>query len=110
MAHLRMGPHIVATSARSLAVRNRYIYYPDHLVRMPGPVPGVGILRNLANNFSSLFTEPIFNGLFSGVLAEPSVDPRPSYVEDESVGTFITRRFRKPVAENLVSAFLHGIY
>lgn len=105
-----MGPHIVATSTESPAARNRYIYYPDHLVRMPAPVPGVGILRNLVNNFSSLFTEPIFNGLFSGVLAEPSVDPRPSYVEDESAGAFITRRFRKPVAENLVSAFLHGIY
>lgn len=105
-----MGPHIVATSTESPAARNRYIYYPDHLVRMPAPVPGVGILRNLVNNFSSLFTEPIFNGLFSGVLAEPSVDPRPSYVEDESAGAFITRRFRKSVAENLVSAFLHGIY
>jgi oxygen-dependent protoporphyrinogen oxidase len=110
MARLGMGPDIVATSTRSPAARNRYIYYPDHLVRMPGPVPGVGILRNLFNNFSSLLTEPIFKGIFHGMLAEPAVDPRPSAVEDESVGAFITRRFGEPVAENLVSAFLHGIY
>ena len=110
MAHLGMGPEIVATSNRSPAAFNRYVYYPDHLVRMPGPVPDMGILRNLFNNFSSLFTEPVFKGMISGMLAEPAVDPCPSAVEDESVGAFITRRFGKPVAENLVSAFLHGIY
>ena len=105
-----MGHDIVPTSTRSPAAINRYIFYPDHLVRMPGPVPGVGILRNLFGNFSSLFTEPIFKGMVSGMLAEPAVDPRPSRIEDESVGAFITRRFGKPVAENLVSGFLHGIY
>ena len=110
MANLGIGPEIVTTSVRSPAARNRYIYYPDHLVRMPGPVPGFGILRNVFHNLSSLFTEPLFKGVASGILAEPAVDPRPLAVEDESVGAFITRRFGKPVAENLVSAFLHGIY
>jgi protoporphyrinogen/coproporphyrinogen III oxidase len=70
----------------------------------------MGIVRNLFNNFSSLFKEPLFKGVLSGLLAEPAVDPRPSSVEDESVGSFITRRFGKPVADNLVSALLHGIY
>jgi oxygen-dependent protoporphyrinogen oxidase len=110
MGHLGMGPDIVATSTASPAARNRYIYYPDHLVRMPGPVPGAGLLRNLFSNFSTLFTEPLFKGTIRGMLAEPAVDPRPPAVEDESVGAFIKRRFGKPMTENLVSAFLHGIY
>ena len=110
MAHLDMGPDIVSTSTLSPAARNRYLYYPDHLVRMPGPVPGVGALRNLFGNLLSVLREPVFKGMLRGMLAEPAVDPRPSHIEDESVGVFVTRRFGKPVAENLVSAILHGIY
>lgn len=110
MARLGMGPDIVSTSTRSPAARNRYIYYPDHLVRMPGPIPGAGMLTNIFSNFSTILTEPVFKGAFSGVLAEPAVDPRGTNVEDESVGDFITRRMGRPIAENLVSAFLHGIY
>ena len=105
-----MGPDIIATSTMSPAATNRYIYHPDHLVRMPGPIPGASLFLNLYNNFSAIFTEPVFKGAFSGMIAEPAVDPRPSHVQDESVGDFITRRFGKPIAENLVSAFLHGIY
>ncbi len=110
MAHLGMAPDIVATSTRSAAATNRYIYHPDHLVRMPGPIPGASLFLNLYNNFSTIFTEPVFKGTFGGMIAEPAVDPRPPHMQDESVGDFITRRFGKPIADNLVSGFLHGIY
>ena len=110
MAHLGMGRDIVATSNKSPASTNRYIYYPDHLVRMPGPYPGAGLLTSLFRNASTILSEPVFKGALGGLFAEPSINPRPLHVEDESVGNFIRRRFGLSVAENLASAFLHGIY
>lgn len=49
-------------------------------------------------------------GVFGGILAEPFQKRRPSDIEDESVGSFLTRRFNKNLADNLASAVLHGIY
>lgn len=49
-------------------------------------------------------------GVFSGLLAEPFRKRRPSDLDDESVGSFLARRFNKHLANNLVSAVLHGIY
>lgn len=110
MAQLNMAEDVIPISAKSPAALNRYIYYPDHLVRMPGPLPGVGLLTNLARNFMNVLKEPIFKGTIPGILAESTVDIRPSYIPDESVGEFVSRRFGRPVADNLVSALLHGIY
>lgn len=49
-------------------------------------------------------------GIFGGVLAEAFRPARPSDLEDESVGSFFTRRFNRNLTENLLSALLHGIY
>lgn len=46
----------------------------------------------------------------SGLLGETFVSPRSSILEDESVGRFLTRRFGKNIADNIASAFFHGIY
>ena len=90
------------TSKESVAARNRFVYYPDHLVRMPGPG------RSLVANLLPMLSEPVFRGALSGVLKEtfqPKVE-----VFDESVGAFISRHFGSAVADNIVSAVLHGIY
>lgn len=92
------------TSKDSVAAQNRFIYYPDHLVRMPGP--GSSLLQN----FSNVLSEPIFKGVISGVLSEVTKPRRPENLEDESVGSFLTRRFGSTLADNLVSAVFHGIY
>lgn len=92
------------------AATNRYIYYPDHLVRMPAPDPNAGIISNLFNTIRPIVTEPIFKGVFSSVIAEPSVACRADNVRDESVGDFVRRRFGKTIADNLLSALFHGIY
>jgi oxygen-dependent protoporphyrinogen oxidase len=90
-----------------MAAQNRFIYYPDHLVRMPGPGGGVDIWQQLW----SLYSEPVFSGLGSAVFGEIFREKRPSDIEDESLGAFIERRFGGPdLANNLVSAVLHGIY
>lgn len=90
------------TSKQSVAAQNRFVYYPDHLVRMPGP--GSSILTTIV----SMFQEPVFKGLVSACLWEPTKDK--VVLEDESIGSFISRRLRPELADNIVSALIHGIY
>jgi protoporphyrinogen/coproporphyrinogen III oxidase len=110
MAQLNMADDVVPTSARSPAALNRYIYYPDHLVRMPGPQPDVNLSTRIATTIMNFLREPVFKGAIRGIFRELAVDPRPESMQDESVGDFVSRRFGRPIADNLVSALLHGIY
>ena len=110
MANLGMGSDIVATPAKSPAALNRYIYFPDHLVRIPGPVPGASLISSFIQNLTSFFTEPALQGVLRSALAEPSLPPRAAHVTDESVGDFVARRFSPAIANNLASALFHGIY
>lgn len=63
-------------------------------------------LQNLFN----LWKEPVFQGLFSGLLNEIWARPRPDSLTDESVGSFFARRASSKIVDNLISAVLHGIY
>lgn len=92
------------TSKNSVAAQNRFIYYPDHLVRMPGP--GSSLLQNISN----VLSEPIFKGAISRVLLEVIQPRRPLDLQDESIGSFLSRRFGSALADNVVSAVFHGIY
>ena len=94
------------TSKNSVAAQNRFVYYPDHLVRMPGP--GTSLLSNVIN----LLSEPVFKGAFWGSIKEyyRATPKRPDGVDDESIGSFISRRFGSGPADNLASAIIHGIY
>lgn len=88
----------------SPAARNRYIYYPDHLVRMPGPG------QTFSSNLRTVLTESVFQGAPAAVSEFLRRKPDPS-LKDESVGSFITRRFGdESFSENLASAIFHGIY
>lgn len=96
---------MIITPKDSIAAKCRFLYYPDHLVRMPGP--GQGFLNSLWR----LFTEPIFEGIFTGLAVEPDRPRRSSDLEDESVGSFLERRLGNThVGDNLASAILHGVY
>ena len=94
------------TSKNSVAAQNRFVYYPDHLVRMPGP--GMPLLSNVTN----LLSEPIFKGAVSGAFFEFMEwrPKRPDDLKDESIGSFISRRFGSALADNVASAVIHGIY
>ncbi|KAL9021426.1 MAG: hypothetical protein Q9185_001323 [Variospora sp. 1 TL-2023] len=100
---LGLENQVLMTSKQSVAAQNRFIYYPDHLVRMPGP--GSSLLPTIVY----MLQEPVFKGLFRAAAFEPF---RPILVDqqDESVGSFIARRFGPALANNIVSALLHGIY
>lgn len=56
-------------------------------------------------------TEPVFSGMALGFLGEFRRPRRPDNLQDESVASFLERRLGSPhVANNIVSAVLHGIY
>lgn len=90
------------------AATNRFLYYPDHLVRMP---TGSGnIITSIFDSVRSLLTEPIFKGIVSRLFREPTQAQRPMSMRDESVGDFLMRRFGPELTDNIASAAMHGIY
>lgn len=99
-----MVDDLLITPKSAPAAQNRFIYYPDHLVRMPGP--GQKIFDALYN----IWSEPAFKGIFAGILKEATTDRRPDSLTDQSVGDFLARRVDKRIADNLASALFHGIY
>ncbi|KAK5710663.1 oxygen-dependent protoporphyrinogen oxidase [Elasticomyces elasticus] len=86
------------------AAKNRYVYYPDRMVRMPHPSFG------LSENIWNMLTEPVFAGTLWGVASEFFTAARLESVQDESVGDFFGRRLGKQPVDRLLSAVLHGIY
>lgn len=71
---------------------------------MPGP--GISFWKQL----STVYSEPVFAGLISGALCEPFKATQLDESADESIGSFVSRHFGTSVADNLVSAIIHGIY
>ena len=101
---LGLEDRILMTSKNSVAAQNRFVYYPDHLVRMPGP--GSSLLQNISN----ILSEPVFKGTIAGILSEATKSQRPADLQDESIGSFLARRFGSTLTNNVVSAIFHGIY
>ncbi len=100
------------------SAQNRFLYYPDRLAKLPNSIPTL---------LSALLKLPFLRSIIPGVLKEarvPSRFLRPrsesksekarlqqrELIEDESVDSFVSRRFGKGLAENLLSAVMHGIY
>ena len=104
MQEIGLAKDAIYTLHTSPAARNRYIYYPDHIVRMPHPTYGV------ADNLWSLMTEPVFKGLIWRGLTEMWKPPRDPALQDESVGEFFSRRIGENAVDRILSAIIHGIY
>jgi oxygen-dependent protoporphyrinogen oxidase len=100
---------------------NRYLYYPDHLVKLPGQDLTVDNLVAMAR---SLLTEPIWSGGFRAaynfwVSYSKTLDGSAERLErlwneapkDESVADFLKRIWKDDrIVNNLVSGMMHGIY
>lgn len=104
MQELDLAKDAIFPQTTSPAARNRYLYYPDHLVRMPHP--SFGIIENIR----SLWSEPVFDGTIWGALTEFMKQERGDDVADESVGSFFARRFDPRIVDRILSGVLHGIY
>ncbi|OBT39728.1 protoporphyrinogen oxidase [Pseudogymnoascus sp. WSF 3629] len=104
--NLGLEDNMVFTSKDSPAGSNRFIYYPDKLVRVPSPDDG------RLQVFYKLLTDPLFEGVAGALWAESQVPRRPDNLVDESIGGFITRRIggNKKLVDNIFSAVIHGIF
>ncbi|KAI1264126.1 hypothetical protein F5Y18DRAFT_417829 [Xylariaceae sp. FL1019] len=110
LANLDMGDKIRHPETVS---DNRYIYYPDHLVKLP---------TNALEAVNSWLREPLYNGTLKAAyhywvqtnnLADPRVRFRPltDNPRDETVLEFIERLTGDDqLAHNIVSGMFHGIY
>ena len=63
-----------------------------------------------SENIYALLSEPVFKGLLYGTIRELFKPRRDEKLLDESIGSFVSRRFGSSVADNLVSAVVHGVY
>ncbi|KAH8689548.1 putative nuclear polyadenylated RNA-binding protein Nab2 [Talaromyces proteolyticus] len=107
---LDMEDQLLLINENSPAATNRYIYYPDHLVRLPGKSPqDMGGFPAFLQMLYNLFREPLNRSLILPIVNEIRI-PRREGDSDESIGEFATRRMGKDIADNLVSAVFHGIY
>lgn len=98
----------------------RYIYYPDHLIAVQVanafntvahvPAPSNFSLYRLWNLLQTITAEPLFQGLFSGILKCFISRRQPHIGEDDSVGNLLRRLLGEKVAENIGSAVIHGLY
>ncbi|KFY95029.1 hypothetical protein V500_02974 [Pseudogymnoascus sp. VKM F-4518 (FW-2643)] len=99
--HLGLEEELLTCSRDSAAATNRYVYYPDRLIRVPS---------SLAELPKFLLWEPLAKGIIPGILND-ALKPYKSAVKgsDASVADVISDRLH-PNLVNLVSAVLHGIY
>ncbi|KAI0433587.1 hypothetical protein F5Y09DRAFT_328819 [Xylaria sp. FL1042] len=116
LAGLNMGDQIRHPEAVS---GNRYLYYPDRLVKMPSGEP---TLDNIVATIRSYLTEPIWSGGLRALYnfwvsynkALNPYDKRDTGIEvpeDESVAQFLTRILKDDrIVKNVVSGVMHGIY
>ena len=93
---------LVFTKRTEPGAKNRFIYYPDRLNRLPSEAPGIGDLF-------SLWRTGILDGFLS-MVKEPLQPKRSVSLDDETVGSFLARRVDKRIANNIISAVFHGIY
>jgi oxygen-dependent protoporphyrinogen oxidase len=88
----------------SPAARDRWLYYPDHLVHVPHPSQGV------IKILQTLLTEEAFKGFLWDAATEILKEGRKTPIEDESIGDFFSRRVNKKIVDQVLSGVLHGIY
>lgn len=101
LAHsLGLGSELLLVPKTSPSAKNRYIYYAGAVQRLPSSL--AGFLR-------FLFSNPVLKGASRDLVREP-FRKRPPGLTDESIRSFVSRRLSPPMADNLVSAVILGIY
>ncbi|KAI8965878.1 Protoporphyrinogen oxidase [Daldinia sp. FL1419] len=91
---------------------DRYLYYPDHLVKLPGSNRGLGAIFQMIESY---LTEPLWDGalksMINAALAGRMIVHDPTEYTDESVGDFLGRLMKDDrLVNNIVSGMMHGIY
>jgi protoporphyrinogen/coproporphyrinogen III oxidase len=103
LQELDLAKDAIYPQKTSAAAINRYVYYPDHLVRMMDPS------FRMTDVAWSMMTEPIFEGAMWAALREIFLTTELK-AQDESIGDFFGRQFSTNVVDRILSAVIHGIY
>ncbi|KAG4304189.1 hypothetical protein PORY_002370 [Pneumocystis oryctolagi] len=83
----------------SQSVKNKFIYFQNQLNAIPTSILSLFLSKS-----------PFFRSFLWTIICEPFKPARNKKITDESVSSFISRRFSASISENLVSALMHGIY
>ncbi|KAJ3219920.1 oxygen-dependent protoporphyrinogen oxidase [Dinochytrium kinnereticum] len=94
---LDLKDQIVGVSKSAPAAKNRFIFFQRRLNRLPS-----SLLSAMTSDI------PVLKNVFKGIAREPFV-PK-SNLPDESIRDFVVRRFGNELADNIVSAVIHGVY
>ncbi|RKP02360.1 hypothetical protein CXG81DRAFT_24976 [Caulochytrium protostelioides] len=97
VAALGIANEVIGVPKTQPAARTRLVYANGSMNLMPA-----SLLR------FAFSTQPVLRGVLGRVLREPFVAR--SRAADESIDAFVARRFGRRVADDLVSAVVHGIY
>lgn len=98
--HLEIEDKMILVPKSSPSAKNRFIYFAGKVHRLPGSL--LGFLR-------FAMTNPILKGSLFSIMKEP-FRRRPKGLTDETIASFIGRRFSPIMAQNMLSAVVHGIY
>ena len=97
---LNIEDQMILVPKTSASAKNRYIYFAGKVHKLPSSLLGF---------LSFALRNPILKGSLSSIMLEP-FRRRPKGLEDETIGSFISRRFSPIMANNMLSAVVHGIY
>ncbi|KAI9006572.1 protoporphyrinogen oxidase [Phycomyces nitens] len=100
ISQLNIQPQVMSVPKTDPSAKNRYIYYNDQINTLP------------ASPLALLFKPPpVFKSVIGSIINELRVPGQDwSEIEDESLYSFVKRRFNEHVALNLVGSITHGIY
>ncbi|KAL2316429.1 Protoporphyrinogen oxidase [Schizosaccharomyces pombe] len=99
ISKLGIEDKLLRISSNSPSAKNRYIYYPDRLNEIPSSI--LGSIKSIM--------QPALRPMPLAMMLEPFRKSKRDST-DESVGSFMRRRFGKNVTDRVMSAMINGIY
>ncbi|OAX36623.1 Protoporphyrinogen oxidase [Rhizopogon vinicolor AM-OR11-026] len=108
---LDLSSSLLTVPKSSPAARNRFLCLPGTQGLLRIPSSPLSLLTSVLSPKSSSLHSPLGHILLSAIAREPFRKwNRLSWLEDESVDDFLTRRFGSEFARIFGSALVHGIY
>ncbi|KAI9145973.1 hypothetical protein BKA69DRAFT_1034922 [Paraphysoderma sedebokerense] len=102
LSRLNLSSSIVSVPSYSPSAKNRYIIYNRNIHKVPTTISE--FISNTVNKDSPFF------GVLTDILSEPFRSRMSSPVNDESIHSFMKRRFGERLSNNVVSGVIHGIW
>ncbi|CAJ0641557.1 1833_t:CDS:2 [Entrophospora sp. SA101] len=99
---LNLTSSILSVTKYDPSAINRFIYYPDKLVKLSS--------SSVLSHIKTLITNKFMWKIIMGIIQEPFIPMISKEISDESIEAFITRRLGSTASQVLMSSLVHGIY